>query len=89
MFIRLCFVAVLLSELVSLCGAADDLYASLDPKAITITLPKDIKWVDSANGLTSTAALAGDPNKEGYYVILMKWRPARAAAPTPIRMTAS
>ena len=62
-------------------GGAVDPYASLDSKAIKITLPKDIKWVDSANGMTSTAVLAGDPNKPGYYVILMEWRPGSGSRP--------
>ena len=80
MLIRSCAIAAFLAGLAVL-GGADDAYSSLDSKAIKITLPKDIKWVDSANGMTSTAVLAGDPNKPGYYVILMKWRPGSGSRP--------
>lgn len=79
MFVRLSIFVIMILGC-AVCWA-DDPYASLDPKTIKITLPADIKWVDSANGLTSTAVLAGDPNKPGYYVILMKWRPGSGSRP--------
>ena len=46
--------------------------AELDPKAIAVTLPKDIKWTTSPSG-SEQAVLAGDPSKPGLYVVLTKW----------------
>lgn len=47
--------------------------AELDPKAVAIQLPKEIKWnVNEANG-TAQAILVGDPSKPGLYVVLQKW----------------
>jgi quercetin dioxygenase-like cupin family protein len=53
--------------------AADVDFKSLDPKAISIRLPADIEWKDSATG-AETATLAGDESKPGLYVILVKWK---------------
>ena len=53
--------------------------AELDPKAINIQLPKDIKWVK--NGGAETAVLVGDPNKPGLYVVLQKWLPHNNSRP--------
>src|ERR1043166_4880341 len=55
-------------------GAAD-----LDPKAITIQLPKEIKWV--AGRGSETAVLVGDPAKPGLYVVLQKWLPHNNSRP--------
>ncbi|MEQ1885644.1 MAG: cupin domain-containing protein [Bryobacteraceae bacterium] len=54
--------------------------ADLNPAAITITPPKDIKWVEGANG-AAQAVLAGDPNKAGLYVVLTKWHPNHMSRP--------
>jgi len=54
--------------------------ASLDPKAIAITLPKDIKWVATAGG-SENAVLVGDPSKPGLYVVLTKWTPHHNSRP--------
>jgi hypothetical protein len=53
--------------------------AELDPKAIAIQLPKDIKWV--RNGGAETAVLIGDPAKPGLYVVLQKWLPHNNSRP--------
>jgi hypothetical protein len=53
--------------------------ADLDPKAINIQLPKDIKWV-RGNG-AETAVLVGDPSKPGLYVVLQKWLPHNNSHP--------
>lgn len=53
--------------------------ASLDPSAIQMTLPKDIKWTD--NGQSATAILAGDPNKPGIYVELTRWHAGHMSRP--------
>jgi quercetin dioxygenase-like cupin family protein len=51
----------------------------LDPKAITITLPNDIKWNKTAT--SESATLYGDPSKPGYYVVLQKWLPHNNSRP--------
>jgi hypothetical protein len=53
--------------------------AQLDPKAIAIQLPADIKWV--RNGGAETAVLVGDPAKPGIYVVLQKWLPHNNSRP--------
>src|SRR3954454_22114866 len=47
--------------------------ADLDPKAITVQLPKEIKWT-KGNG-SESAILVGDPSQPGLYVVLQKWLP--------------
>lgn len=68
--------AALLLALLPLAAAAD-----LDPKAITLTLPKDIHWQASANGGSESAVLVGDPAKPGLYVVLVKWKPHNNSRP--------
>lgn len=47
--------------------------ADLDPKAISIKLPDDIKWVANPSG-SESAVLVGDPSKPELYVVLNKWK---------------
>ena len=54
--------------------------ADLDPKAINIKLPKDIKWVATAGG-SEQAVMAGDPSKPGLYIVLTKWLPHKNSRP--------
>jgi quercetin dioxygenase-like cupin family protein len=54
--------------------------ADLDPKAINIQLPKDIKWVANAGG-SEQAILFGDPSKPGLYIVLTKWTPHHNSRP--------
>src|SRR5215471_14947106 len=54
--------------------------ADLDPKAINIQLPKDIKWMPSGTG-AEQAILVGDPSKQGLYVVLQKWLPHNNSRP--------
>jgi hypothetical protein len=70
----LAFVAPIFIALGSVRAAAE-----LDPKAIAIQLPKDIKWV--RNGGAETAVLVGDPAKPGLYVMLQKWLPHNNSRP--------
>ena len=72
--IRLALVMPMLIGLGSLRAGAE-----LDPKAINIQLPKDIKWV--RNGGAETAVLVGDPAKPGLYVVLQKWLPHNNSRP--------
>jgi hypothetical protein len=53
--------------------------AELNPKAIAIQLPKDIKWTNTSGG--ATAVLVGDPAKDGLYVVLQKWNPNNMSRP--------
>jgi len=55
--------------------------ADLDPKAITISLPKDIKWVKNAAAGSEVATLVGDPGKPGLYIVLQKWLPHHNSRP--------
>lgn len=54
--------------------------ADLDPKAINIQLPKDIKWVATAGG-SEQVVLMGDPSKPGLYIVLTKWTPHKNSRP--------
>jgi quercetin dioxygenase-like cupin family protein len=72
--IRLALLATFFIAVVSI-QAAD-----LDPKAINIQLPKDIKWVASPSG-SEQAILAGDPAKPGLYIVLTKWLPHKNSRP--------
>src|SRR5215469_14414429 len=54
--------------------------ADLNPAAITITMPDQLKWTASKDG-NSTAILFGDPNKEGMYGVLTKWSPGHMSHP--------
>lgn len=51
----------------------------MNPKAITITLPADIKWTRSA--ASERAVLYGEPSKPGYYAELVKWLPHNNSRP--------
>ena len=53
--------------------------AELDPKAISIQLPAEIKWV-KGNG-SESATLVGDPSKPGLYVVMNKWLPGNMSRP--------
>jgi hypothetical protein len=53
--------------------------AELDPKAISIQLPAEIKWVKG--GGSESATLVGDPSKPGLYVVLQKWLPHNNSRP--------
>jgi hypothetical protein len=51
----------------------------LDPKAINIQIPSDIKW--ERRGGAESATLVGDPSKPGLYVVLQKWLPHNNSRP--------
>ena len=72
--VRLAFVVPMLLGLGSSRLAAD-----LDPKAIDIKIPADIKWT-KGNG-SESAVLAGDPSKPGLYIVLQKWLPHNNSRP--------
>ena len=64
------FAVLGIAVLLSLCGAKA---TDLNPAAIKTQLPDQIKWEDDLKRGESTAVLAGDPEKEGMYVELVKW----------------
>ena len=47
--------------------------ADVDPKALVLQLPKDIKWVENTAAGSAQAILFGDPSKPGIYGVLTKW----------------
>ena len=54
----------------------------LDPKAVSYQTLDQVKWVESPNGASASAIIAGDPEKEGsMYVELMKWHPHHNSTP--------
>ena len=55
--------------------------SDLNPAAIGIQLPKDIKWVEGANGGAANAVLVGDPSKPGFYAVLTKWHAGHMSRP--------
>lgn len=55
--------------------------AELNPHAVEIKAPKDIKWVRNAEGTSERAVLFGDPDKPGPYVIQIKWLPGNFSRP--------
>jgi hypothetical protein len=53
----------------------------LNPAAISITLPKDIKWIDNTAAGSRQAVLVGDPSKPGLYIVLNQWTPHHMSHP--------
>jgi hypothetical protein len=66
----LLFAVVGVASLVSLGSARP---TDLNPAAIKIQLPDQIKWDDDMKRGESTAVLAGNPESTGIYVELVKW----------------
>ena len=54
--------------------------ADLNPAAITIQRPNQIKWKANGEG-AEIAVLVGDPSKPGLYVYLNKWTPHHMSHP--------
>jgi hypothetical protein len=47
--------------------------AELNPAALTFLLPDKVDWKRAPGAGNETAVLAGDPAKEGLYIVLNKW----------------
>ena len=77
---RLGLAALLLA---GLCGlnshASARALGDVNSKAITISLPADIKW--NKTEAAETATLLGDPSKPGLYIVLQKWLPHHNSRP--------
>ena len=69
---RTCSLAMLAAVFVVPVGSARPPVPELNPTAILIKAPDQIKWVDGGNGALN-AVLVGDPTKPGLYVVLTKW----------------
>lgn len=54
--------------------------AGLNPAAIAIKEPKDMKWTRTGSGALESV-LYGDPAKPGLYAILVKWEPNKMSHP--------
>src|SRR5882724_7381428 len=54
--------------------------ADLDPKAIRIQLPDQLKWTENPEGYAS-AVVRGDPNQTGEYAMLVKWHKGHMSRP--------
>ena len=68
---------------VSVCawlGAAKAGTESLNPAAINIKLPDQIKWTGNPQ-VSEQAVLYGDPTKPGLYIVLTKWHPHHMSRP--------
>jgi hypothetical protein len=65
--------ATLLAPLISVSAEAPD------PKVLSLTLPQNIQWKESAGG--AQAIITGDPSKPGLYVVLTKWKPHHMSHP--------
>jgi hypothetical protein len=55
--------------------------ADVDPKALVLQLPKDIKWVENTAAGSAQAILFGDPSKPGIYGVLTKWHAGHMSRP--------
>lgn len=53
--------------------------ADLDPKALTYTLPENIRWNKGA--AQDSAILQGDPSQPGLYVQLTRWHKGNMSRP--------
>jgi len=70
---------VLTGAMFAACGTF--ISADVDPKALVLTLPKDIKWVENTAAGSAQAILFGDPNKPGMYGVLTKWHAGHMSRP--------
>ncbi len=55
-------------------GSTATFAADLDAKAVTFSLPADIKWVDNAARTNQTAIIHGDPDLTGDFRTILIWR---------------
>jgi hypothetical protein len=71
------FAALAIVVIVSLAAAKP---ADLNPAAITIQKPDQIKWTTETNG-AQNAVVLGDPTKPGLYIVLTKWTAGHMSRP--------
>jgi hypothetical protein len=71
-------VALAIATLISL---GSDRAADLNPAALQYQLPNQIHWTADPKTGDETAAVMGDVNKPGLYVVLVKWTPHHMSRP--------
>jgi hypothetical protein len=71
------FAALAVAGIVSLAAAKP---ADLNPAAIMIQKPDQIKWSTENNG-AQNAVVLGDPTKPGLYIVLTKWTAGHMSHP--------
>jgi quercetin dioxygenase-like cupin family protein len=74
---RLITSAVLVSAMFVLIGPVK---ADLNPAALAYKLPNQIEWTDTPIG-AKVAVVHGDPDKDGFYIELVKWMPHQMSRP--------
>ena len=77
-FSRSCWQLALVAATFTWLGAVRA--SDLNPAAIKITVPKDVKWVESKAG-SAQAIMYGDPSKPGLYIVLTKWHAGHMSHP--------
>lgn len=65
----------------ALAGTAPVAVADIDPAAVQIVPPDQIKWVSDGRFGAEMALLYGDPAKPGPYVMQIKWPPGHMSRP--------
>ena len=55
--------------------------ADVDPSAVAVTTPAEVKWVRNQAGTNEQAVMFGDPTKPGPYSIRIKWLPGNMSRP--------
>ncbi len=68
-------------SIVGLAAAVAVSRADVDPKAVQVVPPNEIKWVRNSAGTSEQAVLFGDPSKPGPYVIRIRWLPGNMSRP--------
>jgi hypothetical protein len=53
----------------------------VDPAAIAFKLPDQIPWGAVTPSGNQQAVLAGDPSKEGFYAVMVRWLPGHMSRP--------
>jgi hypothetical protein len=72
-------VALVISMTVAV-GSAKAPAPDLNPAALALKLPDQIKWTDEPSG-ARTAVVLGDLSKPGLYIVLYKWTPHHMSRP--------
>jgi hypothetical protein len=67
--------------IVMFCSFGSMIAADVDPRALVLTLPKQIKWVENTAAGSAQAILFGDPSKPGMYGVLTKWHQGHMSRP--------
>ena len=72
-FQKLCRYTLLAAGIALLVSLGTVKATDLNPVAVKLQLPDQIKWVDNTAGGVSSALITGNPEMPGLYVQLVKW----------------